>query len=376
MPNFAPLFINSLNYMKKFIYTIAASAALLTACQPNNSYRIDGTIKGVNDGDTIYLQEVSGRAAVTIDSTVVAGGKFAFKGTTDTIKNAYIVYKDEGRPAGVSLFLEKGNIKVDINENKVSGTVNNDIYGQYTTAISEKYDQMSEIWKSMMDSTITEEAKEAKSKEMEALQDECGEITKKVAKDNIATEAGLYLFLRNYYQWEIEDQENIIAAMPEAFQNRERVIEIKEQIEVKKKTSVGKEFTDFEMQTPEGETVKLSDFISKNKVTLVDFWASWCGPCRAEMPNVVAAYNKYKAKGFGVVGVSLDSKADAWKDAIENLGITWPQMSDLKGWQCEGSKLYGVNAIPATVLIGQDGIIIARDLRGEDIEAKLAEILK
>jgi len=367
--------------MKKFIYTIAASAALLTACQPSNSYKIDGTVTGLNDGDTIYLQEANGRQMKTLDSTVVAGGKFTFKGTTDTIQSLYIVFKNEGRPDGISLFLEKGNIKVDLNkdkkeESKVSGTVNNDIIQQYTAAISDKYGQMSEIWKSMMDTTLTEEAKEAKSKEMEALQSECEEIAKNTAKENIATEAGLSIFLRNYYQWDAADQESMIAAMPEAFQNRERVAQIKEQIEVKKKTAVGQTFTDFEMQTPEEKTVKLSDFISKNKVTLVDFWASWCGPCRAEMPSVVAAYNKYKAKGFGVVGVSLDSKADAWKDAIKTLGITWPQMSDLKGWECEGSKLYGVNAIPATVLIGQDGVIIARDLRGEDIATKLEEILK
>ncbi len=366
--------------MKKFIYTLAAGAALLTACQPSNTYKIDGTVTGINDGDTIYLQEVTGRSMNTLDSTVVANGKFSFEGTPDSIvKNVYIVYKNQGRPAGASLFLEKGNIKVELNtegENTVSGTANNDIYTQYGNAISEKYKQMQTIYEAMMDTTITEEAKEAKTKEMEKLQDECDEFTKSTIKANIATEAGLYLFSRNYYSFETAEQEEIINAMPEAFQKRDEVVRIKAQLEVKKKTAVGQQFTDFEMQTPEGEAVKLSDFISKNKVTLVDFWASWCGPCRAEMPNVVEAYKKYQAKGFGVVGVSLDSKADAWKDAIKNLGITWPQMSDLKGWECEGAKLYGVNAIPATVLVGQDGVIIARDLRGEEIATKLEEILK
>lgn len=95
-----------------------------------------------------------------------------------------------------------------------------------------------------------------------------------------------------------------------------------------------------------------------------------------EMPNVVAAYAKYKAKGFGVVGVSLDSNLESWKKGISDLKITWPQMSDLKGWQCEAAKLYGVRSIPATVLVAQDGTIVARDLRGEDIAAKLAELLK
>ena len=94
------------------------------------------------------------------------------------------------------------------------------------------------------------------------------------------------------------------------------------------------------------------------------------------MPNVVAAYNDFKAKGFGIVGVSLDNNVEAWKKAIKDLNITWAQMSDLKGWDCEGAKLYGVRAIPATVLVDQQGTIVARNLRGEELSAKLGELLK
>ena len=122
--------------------------------------------------------------------------------------------------------------------------------------------------------------------------------------------------------------------------------------------------------------MKLSDIIAKNKYTLIDFWASWCGPCRREMPNVIAAYKEYNKKGFGIVGVSLDNDADKWKAAIKEMGMTWDHMSDVKGWQCEGAALYGVNSIPATVLVAQDGTIIERNLRGEAIKEKLAELLK
>ena len=131
--------------------------------------------------------------------------------------------------------------------------------------------------------------------------------------------------------------------------------------------------TDFEMFDANGKTVRLSDF--KGRVVYLDVWASWCGPCRGEMPAVKAAYEAFKEKGFGIVGVSLDNDAEAWKKAITDLGITWPQMSDVKGWDCAGAALYGVRAIPATVLVGQDGIIIARDLRGEAIAEKLTELL-
>ena len=109
---------------------------------------------------------------------------------------------------------------------------------------------------------------------------------------------------------------------------------------------------------------------------MIDFWASWCGPCRREMPVVVEAYKNFKAKGFGIVGVSLDEDLDKWKKAITDLNITWPQMSDLKGWQCEGAKLYGVRGIPATVLVDQEGTIVARDLRGDDLGKKLGELMK
>ncbi|MBQ7351216.1 MAG: TlpA family protein disulfide reductase, partial [Bacteroides sp.] len=115
--------------------------------------------------------------------------------------------------------------------------------------------------------------------------------------------------------------------------------------------------------------------IAKNKYTLIDFWASWCGPCRREMPNVIAAYKEYNKKGFGIVGVSLDNDADKWKAAIKEMGMTWDHMSDVKGWQGEGAALYGVNSIPATVLVAQDGTIIERNLRGEAIKEKLSEIL-
>ncbi len=134
----------------------------------------------------------------------------------------------------------------------------------------------------------------------------------------------------------------------------------------------GAEAPDFTMNTPEGTPMKLSDL--KGKVLLVDFWASWCGPCRRENPNVVAAYKKYHEKGFDVLGVSLDKTKDRWVQAIEKDGLMWHHVSDLKGWQNEAAKLYGVTSIPATVLLDAEGKIIARNLRGPQLEAKLMEI--
>jgi peroxiredoxin len=164
--------------------------------------------------------------------------------------------------------------------------------------------------------------------------------------------------------------------IPAAYDNDEAIVKIKNNVEKMKATAVGQKFTDFEMQTPEGKTVKLSDYVGKGKVVLVDFWASWCGPCRREMPNLVEAYAKYKNKNFEIVGVSLDQSADAWKEAIKKLNITWPQMSDLKYWNCEGAQLYAVSSIPHTVLIDGEGTILARGLHGDELQEKIAEAVK
>lgn len=136
---------------------------------------------------------------------------------------------------------------------------------------------------------------------------------------------------------------------------------------------VGKEAPDFTLDTPEGEAIALSDL--RGNYVLIDFWASWCRPCRMENPNVVRVYNKYHDKGFEILGVSLDRTKTAWLQAIEKDGLTWKHVSDLKFWNSAAAQLYGVRGIPYTVLVDPKGNIIAQNLRGASLEAKLAELL-
>lgn len=335
--------------MKRIIYLFITAALIFTACGGGTKgYKITGTVEGGADGDTVYLAEPTGRQLVPLDTAVIQNGKFMFEGAQDSAVIRYVTYGKGQNQLLMDFFLESGNIDLRLtrNNDSATGTPSNDIY----QVAREKFN------------AATSEA-EFKT----AIEEEINK--------NINNNVGFHL-LKNYNSALSYPQlEAIITQLPAQYTGDEFVVRLKDRIDRSKATAVGQKFVDLEMLTPDGKPIKLSDYAGKGKYVLVDFWASWCGPCRRDTPHLVEAYAKYKNKGFEIVGISFDNNGDSWKKGIKELNITWPQMSDLKYWQSEGAQVYVVNSIPHLMLIDKDGTIIARGIRSNEVDAKLNELL-
>lgn len=362
---------------KLFTMTLVAGAVALSFQQPDG-YKVTGSGTGLADGEKIYLSEFANRQLVHVDSTVVKNGMFTFTGKTGTEGIRYITKPGEkAKPVSV-FFLTDGDIKIEVNKDgsKVSGTAANNAWQAYNEEggnVNKRYMELS--GKLKKDTLLTAEQKEAIEAELDGIVNGWEKRIVEFAEQNIDNPLGKHIITQNAYQMEADKTLELIGKMPEKYAQDPATVRTKEAAVKKVATSVGKKFTDFTQNDMNGQPLSLSSVVAKNKLVLVDFWASWCGPCRREMPNVVAAYEKFKSQGFEIVGVSLDNDEKAWKKAVETMNMTWYQMSDLKGWKSSAADLYGVRGIPATVLITQDGTIVERDLTGKDLEEAIQKYL-
>ena len=368
--------------MKKLLYSpLLAAMACFIACT-GNGYKLTGTANGATDGDTVILATVTDRQLDTIATTTVRNGHFEFTGTQDTAAIYLVIWSASENPElslAAQVALENANITVEMDTaanipSKVHGTPANEALtklGEEELAINKRGE---DIYRIFQDTAATDEQHAAAQQQLEQLQKEFVNLYKKFISDNIDNIAGVTYLSQYASLLQEQDVMDLLPKVPAQFVN-EQITQLREIYDVKAQTAVGCSLKDIKASTPDGMELAVSDVAKSAKVLLIDFWASWCGPCRAEMPNVKAVYDKFHSQGFEIIGVSLDTKAEAWKQAISELGMTWPQISDLKGWECEGAATYGVQAIPATVLV-KDGKIVARDLRGDELAAKVEELLK
>lgn len=358
---------------------------LIASCAQKDAFTITGTLpSGEYDGQQVFLMKLDStwneKEMISIDTANVVDSKFVFKGLAKQgAVGHYVVLQDAPAYMNKPVFVivEPGKIEITMDSvTTIKGTPANDSYQAYTSEMQEYMKFNKSAQERYLKDTANVQLQDELQKEGKEKYEKLQKATFDFVKANINNQVGAYYLTSFFSRFKFEEQKELVAEMNPEFKSVPRVQKMMEYYNVLEATSAGKAFTDLKGKTPEGKDAALSDYAGKGKVVLVDFWASWCGPCIAEMPKVKEVYNQYKDKGFEIVAISLDRDGDAWKKSIKDLGITWPQISDLKFWQSDLSAAYGVRSIPHTVLIDKDGKIVTRGLRADDMAAELDKLLK
>lgn len=369
--------------MRKLIYLFIV-ATVLFSCQNSNTYTINGTVVAEGyEGTNVYLQEMTQDAMVATDSAVVTNGAFSFKGTADSTVLRFVALDETVNPQQenrIPVLVEPGKLVLTFDSIvDVKGTKVNEDYTSFRLVQKDLVQNIREVIGQFNSEgsagTLTEEREAELKESYDIINDQMIKANYDFVKANIKNELGEFVFLNSFSMFEPEQQREILNDANEDYKATENIQRVVSRLDNLENVAIGKKFVDFTLKDTEGNDVSLSDFAGQGKYVLIDFWAAWCGPCRQEMPHVVAAYKKYKAKGFEVVGVSFDQDAESWKKGIKDLNMTWPQMSDLMYWSSPVVDLYAINGIPHTVLLDKDGVIIEKNLRGDALDAKLAELM-
>ncbi|MFC3200094.1 redoxin domain-containing protein [Parapedobacter deserti] len=303
--------------------------------------QLKGNVQGAKNGQ-IYLQRFDNKIFHTIDSATLKNGDFAFQ-TAVQLPELY----------GLTLEKDKTPFYIFLEDAPISVALDTGAYYRNTTVTGSKsHDRFVDYSSRQRNIQIADFIKEDPA--------------------SITTAYVLYRYFA--YRLSPPQIREYTSLLDASLQNSQYVTILHGLANTLETVLPGNKAPDFTSTAPDGSTVRFSDYLG-NGYVLLDFWAAWCGPCRRENPNVVAAYQQYKNKGFNVFGVSLDKTREAWVKAIEADGLTWPQVSDITFWNSKAAALYGVRSIPSNFLIGPDGTIVARNLRGEELHDKLAELI-
>ena len=337
-------------------------------------YAVSGMF--VENGKKVYL--IDELTEKTIDSVVVADGKFSFAGTA--AQDALMAVKAQKSKWATQFFNDGMPVIINLNDSTLKGSPQNERLTKINYEMEQPRKRFSDKVSKMTEADIearADELSDEMNKMLTYLTTRANRAFNEERNSLIPVAFAGYYFLENGVEAydELVKQQVAFASHPYLRKMRDEVEEATKSKNSEKMTFIGQQFTDLEMADPDGKMHKVSELVGEGKYVLVDFWASWCGPCRAEMPNVLEAYNKFHDKGFEVVGVSFDQKKEAWVRAIGQLTMPWLQISDLKGWECAAAPIYKIDGIPDNILIDPQGKIIDRGLRGKPLHNRLEKLL-
>ena len=375
----------------KHIIVLTLALLPLAIFAQSEFFTINGTVGKLNTPSKVYLSFRQDKKTIT-DSATIKNSVFELKGKVSYPVKAKLILNHTGKVVQnqqttdfIELYLEKGIITVTSKDSLIKAAIvgpvvnaeNGRLTEQLATAQNQKKVIMAEYYAASDEKKSSKEFQDETEKKYNAILKEIQRIETAFIRDNPNSYVSLDI-VRNTGGSipNVEVLDSLFKSLTERVRNSTLGKELSERIDKLKLVAVGAMAPDFTQMTPDNRPVKLSDF--KGKYVLIDFWASWCGPCRAENPNVVKVYNQYKDRGFTILGISLDNEKarEAWLKAITKDQLTWTQVSDLKGWYNEVAALYSVKAIPQNFLIDPSGKIIAKNLRGGELEVKLKEIFK
>lgn len=355
--------------------TFLAALLLATACKQAATPHATLTAELTGLKDSVVFISIPVADSGKTDTVPVKDGKFTWTGNIAEPQKIYIGTTTRY----MQLFMENADVTLkghidSLDKATITGSATQTAYEAYLKSIADVTDKEDALYQQFPGVKGNDTAQAALEAKLEALRQQRRERSKQYIAAHPESPVSVDLIADMAIIGEYAPLDSLYRQLSPAAQQSAAGARLGKRLDVLKRSAIGQPMIDFTQADVNGKPVRLSDF--KGKYVLLDFWASWCGPCRAENPNVLKAYNAFKDKNFTVVGVSLDDKADKWKQAIEHDGMPWIQVSDLKGFRNEVAQQYGIQAIPCSFLIDPQGIIIAKDLRGAALHTKLAETLQ
>ncbi|MBO3116427.1 AhpC/TSA family protein [Winogradskyella sp. DF17] len=384
----------------KRTFVLIAAISMFFGCETKtikDAYVVEGTAKEVYNGIRIYLNNVDQRGRLTpIDTAMVMNESFTFEGALKYPKVVYLTMNSV--PGRYPVMLENGEMQMTIDKTNlqntiVTGSESHDNYMAFAEKYRENQKELMAQGKEYNKALYGKDSLVIKTEleKLEKLTESAKEFPYEFMENHPNDFVSLEIYEMQTQLRERDDQRmiDIFNAFDESLKTSSKgirlnaaMMKMKLDYEANKKLQIGMKAPEFSGPNPEGKTISLSEVIKKGKVTVVDFWAAWCGPCRKENPNVVRIYNEYHDKGLEIIGVSLDGQSrqkdpkQAWLDAIEEDKLTWHQVSNLKYFSDPIAKTYNIQAIPATYILDSEGNIVAKNLRGPALDMKIRELLE